>query len=56
MEFVIEGETCARIMLIVERMEKSAVLMDARKTVLNLVSLYLDATDFTVQKLLHKKR
>ena len=39
MEFVIEGETCARIMLIVARMEKSAVLMDVRETVLNLVSL-----------------
>jgi len=38
MEFVIEGETCARIMLTVERMERSVVLMAVRKTVLNLVT------------------
>lgn len=38
MEFVTEGETCARIMLTVEKMEKSAVLMAVRMTVLNLVS------------------
>ena len=38
MEFVTEGETCARIMLTAERMERSAVLMDVKKTVLNLVS------------------
>lgn len=33
MEFVIEEETCARIMLTVERMEKSAALMAVRKIV-----------------------
>lgn len=33
MEFVIEGETCARVMLTVERMEKSAALMAVRKIV-----------------------
>lgn len=38
MEFVIEGEICVRVMLIVERMEKNVVLMDVRKIVLNLVS------------------
>ena len=38
MEFVIVEETCARIMLTVAQMETSAVLMAARRTVLNLVS------------------
>jgi len=41
MEFVIEGETCARMMPTVERLETSAVLMAVRKTVLNSVSLPL---------------
>lgn len=41
MESVTEEETCARIMLTVAKMEKSAVLTAAKRTVLNLVSHYM---------------
>ena len=38
MEYVTDGETPAKTMLTAERMERSAVLMDVKTTVLNLVS------------------